>query len=180
MTDRHKDPAFYGPLIGLPLIVCFFSAVGNEIGLVVVASVVSVIAIALLGLIRCLDKFSYVYLVAATLVALFISSIGLTHWPLRVTFAMARKQLDGIADRRCGGSSYDLFERAGVFTISSAVGDDSGACRLPTVRSYSQVEFVRLRGDANIDQLDTVSQLKLADDWYFVEIAMPSYDDALR
>lgn len=174
------ESAFYGPLVGLPVLMLFMSAVGYETGLITFAAFGSVVAIALLGLMHAIDRFSRVHLAASFAAAAFTASIAVTHWPLRATFSMARSSLDEIASRRCVDTPADGYERAGVFTVKSVRLDDSGACRLSLGKRYAQVEFVRLPDPMAIESLQPVSSLRLDAHWYHIEIAMSDYEAVER
>jgi hypothetical protein len=97
-----------------------------------------------------------------------VLSVACTQWPLRVSFALSRKSLDGLATRVGAGEQVATPARAGFFTVREAEVSRRGVvCLWTNEFSTGRVGFVRRQPDGVPG--NAWSNIWLNETWQFIE-----------
>jgi hypothetical protein len=102
---------------------------------------------------------------------LMIASIGITHWPLRVSYALSRGAFDEAARRVRAGEELEMPQLIGLFTIRRGEISDRGsrgqvACLWTDLEPNGFTGFVQW--PARHPPFNIWSELFLDDGWQFI------------
>ena len=160
-------------LLGLlALAQVFDSATGGEqVSVVLLAMVLSAPAIIvgslLIGYRRHTQRRVLPALIASVLSLLIIISVAVTHWPLRVTYALSRGSFDALAKRIRAGELIATPLRVGLFRVQRAELSHHGiVCLWTQPHPDGSTGFVQCRRD--YVPFNLWSLVKLDDHWQFI------------
>src|SRR6185437_13837347 len=153
MKRHHIDAALIS-LCGLFAVAGILGSAGGieQIGVVLLAIVLSaatiIVGSLLIGYRRHTQRATSPALTAPVMCLAVIISVAVTHWPLRVTYALSRDAFDAVAQRVRTGEHLPTPLRAGLFTIRSAeLSHDGIVCLWTHPNPGGSAGFVQCRRD---------------------------------
>jgi hypothetical protein len=142
----RSDGVAYGPLTMLPLIVMFLSGIGHSTSFVRYAAIFSLAGIMLVALLIRKDRPSPSHMVLSIIAAAIVTSVAVTHWPLRLGFNLAERRLDELANVVFSGAQIGR-EWAGWYPIIGGKVEGSKVYLEIGGFRYEDCAFVRIPFD---------------------------------
>ena len=151
---------------------CWISAAGYDDVIVFLGSIVLCVTAMVFTILAVLRRLRHHHSIVATVVVGFVCistviSVAVAQWPLRVSYAFAKRHLDTMADKMHAGDTLPMPHRAGLLLIQSAELSNRGiVCLWTRTHPNGNSGFVQC-GPDNIP-FNLWSVVKLDPVWQFI------------
>jgi hypothetical protein len=171
-NHRVIDAAFIGVFGLIAVSSVIFSAIGGERIMVVLSGMLlSAAAIIVSSLMITYIRFTRRRIMPALIAPLcclvILVSVAVTHWPMRVGYALSRDAFDVIAEHVRAGEQITTPKRVGPFIIRRvAISENGIVCLWTYPRPGGSAGFVQCRRD--YVPFNLWSHVALDDHWQFI------------